>query len=488
MKKLIYAALSMLLLGIFISSCENKKEPTKEEIKVSISADNVFSDENKANLTITLSSPADEDIIVSLSKAQIQTGKNEIPADFEKNVRIPKGKISTTVIVEADVLGIESGQYQAAIKIADVQGAIIGEKNIVYINLNYVYKPEVNLYADESFASNKTAKVRAVLSKATSVDVKVRLVASKDNKFDISFNNNILTIPAGNTESEVTLTVNLPENVEIGVYSLSVSIDSVEDAVMGKVTSANIGLSYPFAINITIDGNFDDWNDPNIITYQLPSGTTLYPLIKTLKLTGNEKYAYMYFEFVDPSTVDFYCKNKNEVIKGDALESNSLPLDIFIDCDGLTTTGAYVAAVDNDTYYPPYANNNMGIEWYIELGFHIGENKFNDFYPNGVYSYGGSDNDNVFSGLSNLSGTYDGSTIYAQTQYVNGVGKTEIQFNRKFFKMTNNKARFAIKIMNQNTNWSCMGLMPQAAATSMTDPETRPMCDMATLILPNYAE
>ncbi len=54
--------------------------------------------------------------------------------------------------------------------------------------------------------------------------------------------------------------------------------------------------------------------------------------------------------------------------------------------------------------------------------------------------------------------------------------------------MKTNKARFAVTLMNMNTNWSCLGLMPQAVATSMTDPESRPWTDMATLILPTYAE
>ncbi|MDY4481530.1 MAG: hypothetical protein SPE21_05000 [Candidatus Cryptobacteroides sp.] len=491
MKKILYLASSILMAGLLFSSCqkENQNVNDSENVTVSISADASFAADNTATLTVKLSQAAASEVSVTLAKAPVQDGKTEVPADYSKNVKIAAGKTAAEVKVEAYLLGLDSGEYQAAIKIASATGAVIGEESVAYINLSYAFKPEVNLYADASFASDKTANLKVALSKATTADVKVKLAASASNQYSVAISPAELTIAAGETEVQATATVTVPENIEIGVYPLEVSIESVENAVMGKVVSTSINLVYPFSVNITIDGVFDDWNDPSVVTYNLPSGTVLYPLITTLKLAANDQYAYMYFEFKDPSTVQFWCSNAGEVRAGDPLSSNNLPLDIYIDADGNSGTGAFVAAVDNDTFYEPYANNNMGLEWYIELGFYNGDGAFTDFYPNGAYKYTGADGENVFSGLQNLSGTYDGSAIFGQTSYEEGVGgRTEIQFQRSFFNMKTNKARFALKIMNQYTNWACIGLMPQAAATSMTDPASRPLTDMATLILPTYAE
>lgn len=491
MKKILCLLSSILMIGLLLSSCtkEPQHETDSENVTVSISADASFAADNSATLTVKLSKAASSEISVTLAKATVQEGRTEVPADYSKTVRIAAGKTSADVKVEADILGLDSGEYQAAIKIASATGAEIGENSVVYINLSYAFKPEVNLYADASFASDKTAKLKVALSKATTADVKVKLSAAATNRYPVAISPEEVTIHAGETEMQATATVTIPDNMEIGVYPLEVSIESVENAVMGKVVSTSINLVYPFSTNITIDGLFDDWNDPCVVTYTLPEGTVLYPLITTLKLAASGEYAYMYYEFKDPATVQYWCNNTKEIKTGDPLSNNSLPLDIFIDADGDPATGAVVAAVDNDTAYGPYANDNMGLEWYIELAFHNGEGVFNDFYPNGAYKYEGEDGAGVFSGLKNLSGTYDGSAIFGQTVYEEGVGgRTEIQFQRSFFNMKTNKARFAVKLMNMNTNWSCLGLMPQAVATSMTDPESRPWTDMATLILPTYAE
>ena len=61
-------------------------------------------------------------------------------------------------------------------------------------------------------------------------------------------------------------------------------------------------------------------------------------------------------------------------------------------------------------------------------------------------------------------------------------------FDRKFFKMTTNKARFAIKLMDAPLNWNAIGYLPQGNATDMKNPESRTQVDMATVILPDYVE
>lgn len=490
MKRFFYSVAVLLTTGFLFASCE--KEPQKqEEIEkavVSISADENFSQDNKANLKLTLSKALTTDVKVTLAKAAVQSGKIEIPADYSKNVVISAGKTEASVEVEADVLGIESGEYQAAIKIASVDGAEIAENAVAYINLTYVFKPEVNLVADAAFASNKKANLTVSITKATTADVKVKLVPATDNKYPVTVEPSEVTIPAGETEASAVAEITIPENVEIGTYVHKVSIESAENAVLGKRTVAEINLTYPFSVNITIDGAYDDWNDPNVVTYTLPEGNTLYPMVKTMKLCANEKYVYMYYEFVDPSSIKAF--HLGELITPTSLaDGNGLPLDIYIDADGDPKTGAIVAAVDNDTAYPPYSADQMGLEWYIELGFHAGEYAFNDFYSwGGAYQYIGADGEGVFSGLKNRGGEYDGSVIFGQTKFEDGLGRTEIQFQRNFFNMKTNKARFALKIMNSSTNWSCLGLMPQGTATDMKDATSRAQVDMATVILPNYVE
>ena len=495
MKKILFAFSAAAMAACLSVSCEkapqDNEKPAEENIVVSMKADAAFAEDNRAKITLELSKAASEDVTVTLAKAPVQSGKNEVPADYAKNVKITKGQTTAVVTVEADVLGLESGEYQAAVQISDVKGAMKPENAVVYITLNYAFKPEVNIYADNAFSGDKTAHIRVALSKATTKDVTVGIVPSADNKFAVTVEPASLTIAAGQTEAEAIATVTIPDDIEIGVHPLSFEISETVNAVAGKVSKATVNLTYPFATSITIDGSFDDWDVPGLATYTLPEGIILYPMIRTMKLAANEKYAYLYFEFVDPGTVDYYCALKKEVRKGEPLASNTLPIDILIDADGNVETGCYVGSTDNDTAYPPYANDNMGLEWYIEGGFHMG-NPFTDFTGLSAYFYIGADKDHVFikDGLDNKAGTYTAAEFFGQVVFDESanLGKAEVQFDRKFFKMTGNKARFALKLMDGPMNWDAIGYLPQAAATSMTDPTSRPHCDMATLILPNYVE
>ena len=500
MKRIMFAiSVATLAAGLFVS-CEktpqDNGESGGEKITVSMKADASFAEDNTAKITIELSEASSSDVTVTLAKAAVQDGKKEVPANFSKSVKIEKGKTSAEVKVEADVLGLESGEYQTAIRITAVKGAETPENAVVYITLNYSFKPEVNIYADNAFAGDKTAKIRVALAKATTKDVKVKLAPASDNKYTVTVAPAELTIAAGQTEAEAVATVTLPDDIAIGVYPLVVEIAGVENAVAGKVGKASINLTYPFAVNITIDGTFDDWNDQSIVSYKLPEGTVLYPLLRELRLAANEKYAYMYFEFADPAKTEFYCSSTKEVQKGDALTGNNLPIDIWIDPDASSDTGCFVATTDNDLAYPPYENDKMGLEWYLEGAFFTGNGaddmSFTDFVTNvTVYQYKGEDKKNVWSGgLGSVAGTYTGSDYFGQASFDKdkGVGYAEIQFGRSFFNLKGNKARFAVKIMNQYTNWAAIGLLPQGNATDMKNPESRTQVDMATLILPNYVE
>ena len=496
MKRIMLAISAVALASGLFVSCEKTPQdngkPADEKITVNMKADAAFAEDKTATITLELSKATSADVTVTLAKSPVQDGKKEVLTDFAKNVKIGKGQTSAEVKVTADVFGLESGEYQAAIQITAVKGAEKPENAVVYIGLIYdALKPEVSITADNAFAGDKTAKINVLLSLATTTDVKVKLAPAAENKYSVSIEPAEVIIAAGETKAEAVATVTIPENIEIGIHPLAIEIAEVENAVVGKVGKANINLTYPFATPIVIDGLFDDWKDAGIVTYTLPEGTVLYPFMTEMKLAADEKYAYVYFKFIDPAKVEFYSMGSNAMEHGIALAENGLPINIYIDADGNKDTGCFIPSVDNKTFYPPFANDNMGVEWYLEGGFHGGE-VFYDLTAMTYYlRYTGADKLNFWEGgFSNRLSEITGEAIFAQTAYdaAAGVGETEIQFSRKFFEITGNKARFTVKIMNGDPYWSCIGILPQGTATDKTKPETRTHVDMATLILPNYVE
>ena len=114
-----------------------------------------------------------------------------------------------------------------------------------------------------------------------------------------------------------------------------------------------------------------------------------------------------------------------------------------------------------------------------------------------MYSWGtlyevnsGADGQVVWGNLTAKAlGTYDGSQIFC----TGGIGEdniaqVEIQFERSFFKITGNKTRFAVKIMDGMNNWKAIGILPQGNATDLNDPLSRQHVDMATLDLPLFVQ
>jgi hypothetical protein len=454
----------LFTFGLLVLSCQ-KDSDDKIEPTVTISADESFNTENIAKLTISLSAVSERDVVVRLAKADVQSGKTNVSVNHDKKVTIAAGKTQATIDVEADIFSLESGDYQAAITIESAEGAIVGDKSVIYINFSYAFKPSVNLYADAAFTDEKTT-VKVVLSKATTIPVTVTFETTPESKIELEYEMNV-TIPAGETQAEIIVTAKLPADIVPGIYPAVLKIASVENGVAGTVSSIKIDLSYPFAVSITIDGNFDDWDSENVSSWSLPEGEVMYKSIRKLKLAANGKYVYIYMEIEDPG-YDF-----------------NMPLNIYIDADGNPETGAIVKSVDNDTYYPPYDEKQMGLEYYIELGLHDVDH-YNDFYSwGGIYKYGGKDGESVFSGLTNLSGTYDGSVIFASGSIDdNNIGHIEIQLLRGWFGIKGTKARFAVKNMNGANNWSAYGLLPQGDVVN----GVRQHVDMASIYLPTFVE
>lgn len=460
--------ISLLSLSAVITSCNKINEDNGGEKLpvVSVSAEESFNENNIAELTLTLSEATSSDVVVYLKNTDVQEGKDKISAIFEKNVTIPAGTLSKTVEIKADTYGLGDGNYQAAICVDSAEGAIVAENNVVYIDFTYSFVPTVTLYADAVFAADKTAKLRLVLSAEVSEDVVVSLADGQGSMANVSYEKSI-TIPAGMTEAEVLVTVEIPEDLAPGVYPAVIEMTDIENAMKGDVNSVTINLSYPFSSNISIDGSFDDWVIPNVLEWTLPEGEVLYQSIRTLKLAANETSVYLYMEFEDPG-FDF-----------------NMPFNMYIDADGNPQTGAIIGNVDNDTAYPPYASDKMGLSHYLEIALHDGE-KYNDFYSwGGLYKYEGQDGAGIFSGgLTSLNGTYTGEDICASGILEDGIGRIEVRLSRKFFGMTGTKARFAVKNMNGANNWSAYGLLPQGA---VVDGE-RQLVDMAEIVLPNYVE
>lgn len=431
---------------------------------VSITAEDSFNSDNTAKLTITLSAPSSVDVKVVLANTNVEPDKTVVPISYNKQITIPAGETNVTIDVEADVFGLESGDYQAAILIESVDGADKGENDVVYINFTYTFSPEVNLYGDDTFSGDRTAKVTIALSKATTQSVFVTLSTNPESEVEVEYESPI-TIEAGQTEIDIDVIVIVPEDIDSGVYPVILDINSVENGVIGPVNSIQIDLEYPFSTAITIDGEFDDWNNPDILSWSLPEGDVLYESIKQLKIAASEKYVYVYFELDDPG-----------------FEFN-MPFNMYLDSDGDSNTGAIVEAVDNDTDYPPY--ENMGLEYYIELGLHVGD-QYNDFYSSGgVYKYDGEHGNSIFSSLTNLSGSYDGSVIFAKGELdEDKTGRIEVQLLRSWFNIKGDKVKIAVKNMDGANNWAAYGLLPQGTIVE----GVRQHVEMATIDLPRFQE
>lgn len=88
MKKILFAISSVALAaGLFVSCDKSPQDPEKpegEKITVSIKADAAFGENNTAKVTLSLSKATVADVTVTLAKAQVQSGKTEVPADFSK--------------------------------------------------------------------------------------------------------------------------------------------------------------------------------------------------------------------------------------------------------------------------------------------------------------------------------------------------------------------------------------------------------------------
>ena len=480
MKKVMLFVSTMLMVATAIVACEDPENPNGPDTNkdgevptLTVAADAAFNSEMKATLTLTLSAAATQDVEVKLAKGTVQSGKSEIAADFSKKVVIPVGETSKTVEVSADAMGLESGEYQAAIKVESAQGAKVAENAVVYINYTFVFTPAVNLHADTNFASDKTAKLTVSLAKATSKDVKVKLATDAASTATVTYDNEVV-VPAGETSKEITVTVTIPDDLAAGTYAAIIKIESAENGEVGTSSSVTINLTYPFSVGITVDGVFDDWNDPSIVTWTLPEGA-IFEQIKCMKLAADSKFVYMYVELVEVN---------NEA-------GDFTPSDIYINSDGDNSTGCIIASIDNNGG-DPYVNiqqwTNPGIEYYLEGTINSADGYADLTGLQWYLRYNGPAGASFWSGFDNLNESFLGhpEKMFAQGAIEGEEGKLEILFSRTAFGMTGEKAAFGMKVMDGFNGWRALGLAPQVASPDA--PTYTAADELLYITLPPYAE
>lgn len=464
MKKSLFVIAAVAAL--FAASCtpQDPENPGKKDGKtpeVTITADKAFAEDLTANVTVTLSEASDAEVVVRLKKADPQSGKKSVSADFEKKIKFKAGETTVTFAAKADVLGIDDGEYQAAIKIDSAEGATVAEPSVVYIDLNYTFKAEVNLYADASFAATGKASVKVAIAKATAQDIKVALEVDASSTVDAKMEKE-LVIKAGQTEAETFAVLDVA-TLQTGNFIFVVNIKSIENGVAGGSKSVTINLQFPFSSDITIDGDFDDWADA--LCWEVPAETE-FTGFKCMKLAASAKRLFVYFEINEPRPDDF--------------DMFPMPIDIFIDCDANVNTGGKLTSTDNYNLDLPFTDS--GLNWYVELGnVHDGQG-YTDF-TYGAYKYEGDDGAGVFSKLTNMSGKYGASECFGVGILgEDGIGRIEIMFDRTYFELVNTKASVGAKVMNGMDGWNCWGLVPFGAGEG---PSARQ--DLATIELPVYS-
>lgn len=461
--------LTTLLAAAAVISCGEKDNidddgngKEAKSVTLSIKADASFDENNSATVTLTLSDPAPADVTVKLSKADVQSGKTEVPADFNKEVTIRKGEKTATVSVMADILGLKEGEYQFALKIASAEGAELPADPVVYINLTFVFVPEVNLFADNQFASNCEAKLTVGISKAASKAVTVKIALDSQSKAEAEFDDTVV-IPAGETSRDIIVKVKLADNLAAGTYPVIVKIASIENGKEGSNNAVTINLNYPFSTTVYIDGEFDDW--AGALEWPTPEDAE-FKGIRTLKLAASPSKLYIYFEIVEPSPDNF--------------DAYPMPIDIFLDCDGSYATGGKLTSTDNENTTLPYVDS--GLNWYIELGNVHSGNEYTDF-TYGAYKFIGSDGATIWS-LDNKTGQYGADQMFGiGVLGDDGIGRLEIQIDRTYFELINTQAQVGIKVMNGNGGWACYGLTPIGPMEGGASKRV----DMALINMPEYA-
>lgn len=256
----------LLALGAvaLFASCE-PKEPVKKDVLVSISASSDKFTDGKVTLNLALSDKSSSDVTATIDAS------GSIPAaalSFEKSVSIAAGSTSASVPVTVDASALKAGSYETTFTLVSADGAKVDDtKKDCKVSITVEEEPapvivEVSIADYNDAFENGAAKLTLGLDAAPAKDVVVNLtlVAQMEDynmvpAAAVSFENPV-TIPAGSTSKEVSVTLD-ESALEIGLsYFAVIEIESVSD----NAKKASRGLqAYIEAKRVMATKLMNDW-------------------------------------------------------------------------------------------------------------------------------------------------------------------------------------------------------------------------------------
>lgn len=218
--------------------------------------------------------------------------------------------------------------------------------------------------------------------------------------------------------------------------------NGVSRTVTDMAALALASTAYP-TNHITIDGNFDDWNNISGWTSECRVlGDAKYTGVNTMKVTADGDFVYLYFDFAHDN-------------------GSSCTVDFFIDSDANAGTGLYTEKDDMD-YQSPFSP--FGAEWYVQTNtYNVGN--YYDFSEPGFFleyksdkpygKYGG----NTINHGRNGSKEVTSAVSYAQLKR-NGEGALmEWKISRSLLNLSSTKASFGLHY--QCPGYTTDGICPQ---------------------------
>lgn len=219
--------------------------------------------------------------------------------------------------------------------------------------------------------------------------------------------------------------------------------NGVSRAVTDMAALALASTAYP-TNHITIDGNYDDWDNIEGWTSECTvASNAKYLGVNSMKVTADGDFVYIYFDFAHDDR------------NGDA---SSCAFDFFIDADADVSTGFYLNGPDSKKLFSP-----CGVEWYIETNTHFKVN-YHNFATIGYFLENKGPSGVVYAGANCINHDSEVNKDVSLAKLVaNGDGALmEWKIARSILKLTNTSAStasFGVKYMCPG--WTVDGICPQ---------------------------
>lgn len=239
----LFKAIAGVALAAFtLASCQQKENGSVAAPTLGISAASTEFSNGKATVTLTLSAAASADVKVTLEAKGTLADK----ATFEKNPVIPAGVSSQSVeiTVPADAKGA------LIVSIAAASGANVGTSYSVSLTASGSAQTASVELDYSNFNDEGKATLTAILSKKLSADV-VLTIGLDENVSEgataIPASNltygTTLTIPAGETEAAMEVTIKDMELLASGVNEAHFFISKAEGAELSKNVSVMVSYT-----------------------------------------------------------------------------------------------------------------------------------------------------------------------------------------------------------------------------------------------------